>query len=407
VIEFVLPRPVEGLHLVEVQRGSLLSATAAPLLIIDDFEVVNELRQLEYDTAGVGDEHAVASFLRNVGVIIDSSSTTRACANATSTTDEAQARISEVAQCVAATCIVRGWPALLRRTLPAMVAPGTDPCTAIENFKSYSKQGLSMLHLAVLSRCVEVVHVLADWASEIGWTWVCEAAPASAGGLTPLHLACLIDDDGVLASVLTSLYPDGIKLWTTLVASDQARPIDFAVWANNTAILVWLKKQGVVDESAGGSGSGGGGNGARKEMEIVEDDDGVPTTGTSTCTTTTNTNAKNAGGGADMNDHKDESESEDKALGRRSLGRRSSRATRSELERIRAERKTSYLDSICEDIKLVEEELNALPRSMVEAQNEQDREGGGVLHYVWSKRAIMAATAGAAALGAYLRAMHL
>ncbi|KAG7667575.1 hypothetical protein Ndes2437B_g08220 [Nannochloris sp. 'desiccata'] len=417
VVEFVLPHPAEGLHFVEVQRGSLLSSTAVPFLVIDNEDVVKELRQLEYDTAGVGDAHAVAAFVKNVGVVLDWTKASPAAAAAApssstslTTTDnnkDGEDRIAEVAQRVVATCIVRGWPALLGLILPAMVPPGTDPATVIENFKSYSKQGLSMLHLAVLSRCAAVVQVIADWSSDSRRRWICEPAPA-AGGLTPLHLACLINDEGAMASALTSVYPEGIKLWTRSFTYDQARPLDFAISANNTPILIWLKKQGVIpqrarrnDDEGEDSGSSGSGSptrwnkyGPKKEVEIME----------ASSAKNGDATAVLAGTNDVGNNSKDVID-----VGTEVKGRGGSRR-RSEQERLRLERKNRYLDTVCQAMQLVDDELRALSRSTTTGQgrgNDGGEEEKNVLLSLVPRGALVVAAAGTAALVAYLRTMQL
>ena len=298
-IEFVLPRPATGLHFVEVQRGSLLSATALPFMVLDSADAVQEIRQLEYNTAGIGDEQNTASFLRIVGVMLDwlkmkntgshTSSTasdtlgyTSYITNPLQFDSKSTEIIAPLAQRVAATCIVRGWPALLRLVLPAIVPLGTDPAVAIENFKRFSNKNLPLLHLAVLSRCPEVVNILAEWSQSlpIKYTWRCEAATiissstcaacfkngTAAAGITPLHLAALIEDGGRMAAALTGLFLDQFDVWsscgddgagtcavtsepgdnTTNVSAPRVlSAADFAVLVNNQPVCCFLKRNGV------------------------------------------------------------------------------------------------------------------------------------------------------------------
>jgi hypothetical protein len=279
-LEFVLPSPAEGLHFVEVQRGSLLSSNSAPILIVNSVEAVNEIRQLEYDTAGVGDGQGVASFLRTVGVVLDwlrkkdnndsdagdIPGYTSYIADTLRPDSESAAIIAPLAQRVVAICILRGWQHLLRLVLPAMVAPGTDPRTVIEGFKSFSNGNLPLLHLAVLSRCPEVVNVLAEWSQSpaVQYTWHCEGAGDAAVHTNPLHLAALLDDGGRMAACITSLFLDNFALWgsqpggresgdgrgsavnsTPSPLASSLSPAEFAVLVNNKAVCSWLQKNGV------------------------------------------------------------------------------------------------------------------------------------------------------------------
>jgi hypothetical protein len=333
-IEFVLPCPAEGLHFVEVQRGSLLSATVAPFLVIDNVDAVNEIRQLEYDTTGVGAEReGVASFLRMVGVVLDFLRKKDVAQNNSEEVNEGDDEglpgyisyiedtpqfedvsktaqmVAPLAQRVVALCVLRGWPALLRLVLPALVPPGTAPDVVIEEFKSFSNDNLSLVHLAVLSRCPEVVNVLAEWSQSpaVQYTWRCEGAhqgeenstPTSvAADITPLHLAALLDDNGRMAAALTSLFLGDFELWSlqqrgngggadgdgsTAAAgaaslANSLSPADFAVLVKNYATCSWLKKNGVplntlaaevAGEGTATAHGGGDAGGSRQPPPLV------------------------------------------------------------------------------------------------------------------------------------------
>ena len=258
-VDFVIPRLQAGLHFVEVQRGALLSGSA-PFLVVDCADAVSELRQLEYDPSGVGDGHAVASFLRNVGVVLEfvrRSSSSNSPGEELSPSDTAMGpdtaqRVAEMAVRVAATCVGRGWPSLLRLVLPACVVPGaTATATAsvtavVESFKSLSADGLSLLHLVATSRTPSTIPVLAEWASVSGHVWRCECAGPSA--LTPLHLAALLNDGGAMASALTSLFADdGINLWSKVFSPKcDYSAATFAQMIENKAVISWLNKHGLL-----------------------------------------------------------------------------------------------------------------------------------------------------------------
>jgi hypothetical protein len=304
-VEFVLPRPAEGLHFVEVQRGSLLSTISLPFLILDSVDAVKELRQLEYDTAGIGNgQEGVASFLQSVGVVLDwlrkrDSNTNeptpgyKSYITAQSQSGPKTAEvIASLAQRVAATCIGRAWPALLRLVLPAIIPPGTNPDTVVEAFKSFSNGNLPLLHLAVLSRCPKVVDVLAEWSRlpTVNYIWSCEGLDCATGAPTPLHLATLLEDEGRMAASLTSLFFDDFSLWSHRGVDDDGdgsngsvnvttvrslSPADFAIFLNKQIICSRLKKNGVpldysVPETTRFAACSSAGGGSSQPLEPVQ-----------------------------------------------------------------------------------------------------------------------------------------
>ena len=269
-VDFVVPRLHEGLHFVEVQRGALLSS-AAPFIVVDDVNAVSELRQLEWDASGIGGDEAVSSFLRSVGIVLEwvrvrnGASSEGSCFGESKDSAETARRVSSIAQRLVATCVARGWPALLRLVLPAMVCSEGSPASsssssmpsaasvsaAVDGIKSFSKEGFSLLHLVAISRYASTVPVLAEWGTRVGHTWLCESS--SPLGLTPLHLASIIDDGGVMALALTGLFTEGAMLWTTERASDGATPVDFALASKNERLVDWLINNSTVSLSLAGS----------------------------------------------------------------------------------------------------------------------------------------------------------
>jgi hypothetical protein len=240
-----------------------------------------------------------------------------------------------------------------------------------------------------------------------------------------------------MASVLTSLYPEGIKLWTRAEASDHARPIDFAVCAHNAPILLWLKKQGVVPRSSGissGDESGGSGSGSPTRLSKHTDSEIEAIITASHRKHTAGTAAAaadcTAAGTEDEDSHNSSKDNavvvtEDKVNYRYSSRRglpgslgsggavpRGSRSiTRTELERMRVERRNSYLDTICQEMKSIEDEFRELYHRPTAMPREEVRCGNGhgrsILGRLLSKGSLVVVTAGAAALGAYLRTMQL
>lgn len=269
-VDFVVPRLSEGLHFVEVQRGALLSS-AAPFVVVNDGAAVAELRQLEWDASGIGAGEAVSSFVRNVGIVLEWLRLQNGASPEASSFGESMhcaetaRRVSAIAQRLVATCAARGWPALLRLVLPAIMCSDGSPASsssstasaaslsaAIDGIKSFSEEGFSLLHLVAISRCAATVPVLSEWGTRVGHTWRCE--PAAPLGLTPLHLASILDDGGAMALALTGLFPDGPMLWCHESAIAPYSPAAFASYLDNTTVLAWLVKEGVapfpVEEAA-------------------------------------------------------------------------------------------------------------------------------------------------------------
>ena len=200
-VQFEIYNLHEGLHMVEVQNGSILSPPA-PFLVVDDEEVVAELRQLEVDGRCVTN---ISEFVQWVGIVLDHLRLRDTNPRHPNASDEAAARIEPLAARIVAVAAARGWPALLR-----WVALATTPAKVDEIFthpawaSTTGSPGISMLHLAAGSGSVEVIEVLAEWGAVVGHVWTCRTTTQVAG-VTPLHVAALLDDGATMAMALTAL----------------------------------------------------------------------------------------------------------------------------------------------------------------------------------------------------------
>jgi hypothetical protein len=240
-----VPRLEEGLHQWEVQAevGALLS-NAAPCLVLADAAAVAELRQLEGEGGGGGaaDVGDVAGFVEAVGVVLHHLRAAAApgAAGNPNAGPAAAARAAALARELAPVAAARGWPALLRRLLPA-VALDCAPGAAMEAMRAAHPGGLSILHVAAAGGCADAARALGEWAATAGHTVGLQAAGGQ--GLTPLHLAALLADGGAMAAALTSVYAQGAVLWFVAEAADGSTPAAFARTADNKGVLAWLTAQ--------------------------------------------------------------------------------------------------------------------------------------------------------------------
>jgi len=77
----------------------------------------------------------------------------------------------------------------------------TTPLHLLSVCESCAPQdGLSLLHRAVRSGSPDLVRGVLTWAAQHSYSW--PIASGGPGGVTPLHLSALLDDDGVIALML-------------------------------------------------------------------------------------------------------------------------------------------------------------------------------------------------------------
>lgn len=248
-VHLVLRQCGTGLHSIEAQRGSILSNPLG-ILVLEDKHAVSELRELEVDDAGVAD---VAQFVRSIGIVLDylekkavhAGSTIDATTNIDANLD-IDRQISSLAVSIARLCVARRWPSTLKLVLPAVVpltddCPATDTSEMINPFASAFVNQLSILHIAAASRSTATVPLLREWSIANKCPFECQKS--GAWGLTPLHVAALLDDDADMAMQLTGLYKKGAALWYQSMTRDGLSPAMIASIASNTAVLNWLSDQ--------------------------------------------------------------------------------------------------------------------------------------------------------------------
>ena len=144
----------EGCHQVEAQRGVLLSVPQ-PFLVVEDAAAVEELRQLEQPGWCAPE---VAELLLRLGAVLRFArqQQERRGSDAAEAGDAALvARAAAAAQELAASCILRGWPAVLRLVMPAACL-GCTPEAALAGVEAHLG-GIPVLHVAgAPRRCTQL-----------------------------------------------------------------------------------------------------------------------------------------------------------------------------------------------------------------------------------------------------------
>jgi len=88
------------------------------------------------------------------------------------------------------------------------------------------QDGLSLLHRAVRSGSPNLVRGILDWGAAHHYTW--PISSGGPGGITPLHLAALLEDDGVVAMMLLDACDGSTAAFTDTRAADGVTPFHLA-----------------------------------------------------------------------------------------------------------------------------------------------------------------------------------
>lgn len=103
------------------------------------------------------------------------------------------------------------------------------------------QDGLSLLHRAVRSGSPALVRGILDWGAANNYAWA--IAAGGPGGITPLHLAALLEDDGVVALLLLDAAEDPGRAFTGAAADDGVTPFQLAFQvciSGLTVLVLWL-----------------------------------------------------------------------------------------------------------------------------------------------------------------------
>lgn len=146
-----VPGLAEGCHQLEAQRGVLLSVPQ-PFLVVDDAAAVVELRQLEQSGCCMSE---VAELLLRLGAVLRFAQQHQQRqggegSDAAEAADVALvARTAAAAQDLAASCILRGWAAVLRLVMP-VACLGCAREAAVAGVEAHLG-GIPVLHAAGVS----------------------------------------------------------------------------------------------------------------------------------------------------------------------------------------------------------------------------------------------------------------
>ena len=238
-VHFSLIEVKEGLHSVEIQKGSLLSPSSVSFLVLDDEAAVVELRQLEINSSGV---ESVSAFVQSVGIVLEHLRVKKNHPNDSNASPAAAIEVALLAARIATTAVVRRWPALLRLISPAVSVSAMN--TTMLQLTTPDMKGVTLLHLAACSGCVDVVAALVDWAAtSVDYEWGCEGAGPL--GITPLHIAAVLDDGAAMSAALTNVLEkggEGRTAWFSCawMELDRASPAKVAQLVGNTAVIDFL-----------------------------------------------------------------------------------------------------------------------------------------------------------------------
>jgi hypothetical protein len=159
----------------------------------------------------------------------------------------------------------QGWLAVAGAVLPLAQACGSCAADIVAAIHAATPHdGLSLLHRAVRSGCPELVRGVLAWGAAHGYAW-----PIGAGGprgISPLHLAALVDDGGTTALLLL----DACELpsaFTESVTCDGVSPFHLAFqmghWGLDRVLATLKRHWRGASSAAAGDGAGAGGAGGR------------------------------------------------------------------------------------------------------------------------------------------------
>lgn len=226
---------------VEVVRGGFISRSK-PVLILDNEDAVAEVLQLSsMPIPGMN----VSSMLRDLGRVLEFSNSKQAAV----TNGQQQARQAGTDEkSIAATarrlllfsCQV-GWAAVSDLLLPIVSAMAATASELVADLERIYDEGLTLLHHVVRSGSASLVSLVLTWGINNGHVWDCSAAGPA--GLTPLHLAALLDDGGRIADELTDACAGALSGWDSVKAADGSTAADLAAKSGGQNINAMIQRK--------------------------------------------------------------------------------------------------------------------------------------------------------------------
>ena len=192
-----VPHLQNGAYMFEVQRGIYTSAPAT-FVVLDDDEMVKEVRELEHDTSYVFN---LASFLFDVGIIYrlslalaEHNGDLQAAAMDVDVPSSAMYRFKQIARDIVPVCLLRGWTNLLACALAvASVETAKSDTALVLQSNLLTSLKLTPLQAAILSGNIGTVRALLAWTISRNCMLSLDDFSGSADS-TPFHLAALASD---------------------------------------------------------------------------------------------------------------------------------------------------------------------------------------------------------------------
>ncbi|WIA40659.1 hypothetical protein OEZ86_004365 [Tetradesmus obliquus] len=215
---------------VEVARGAFLSQPR-PVLVVADPLLAQEVCALQALEGSVLSSSQVDALLLDLGLVLRHISSSSGASTAPAAAGIGHAAIAEKARRLIAFACDQGWVAVASAVLPLASACGTcahDIVAAIHD--STAQDGLSLLHRAVRSGSPRLVAGLLAWGHDHAYTW--RVASGGPGGVSPLHLAALLEGDSSVALMLLDAAAaegeGGGSAFTDAAAADGVTPFQLA-----------------------------------------------------------------------------------------------------------------------------------------------------------------------------------
>lgn len=226
---------------VEVARGGFISHSK-PVLILENEDAVAEVLQLS--SMPIPGSQA-SDILRDMGRVLEFSNSKQA----TVTDGQQPARhdgtqersiVATLHRLLAFACQV-GWVAVSDLLLAIASPLGASASELVADLEGVADHGLTLLHHAVRSRNASLVGLVLTWGINNGYEW--DYAAAGPAGLTPLHLAALLDDGGKVADELTDACAGALTGWSSVKAADGSTAADLAAQSGGHSINAMIQRK--------------------------------------------------------------------------------------------------------------------------------------------------------------------
>lgn len=210
----------------EVMRGAYVSSAKAALVCTTAEEAL-EVRSLEA-TLNPGDADTL---VYELGSLVEAAAMAAARRGSPAAAAQALAAApappGKAARRLLPFLVQRKWPLMMRKALDAAIADmPVGEAMGEADVVAAGTTGMPLLQLAVRAQCAEVLSMLLQWARANRHEF--KSTTPGRRGLTALHLAALVQDGGLTASLLTAACPDALHGWDGARAEDGSTPLALA-----------------------------------------------------------------------------------------------------------------------------------------------------------------------------------